>query len=151
VRSEELRVIGSELRERAGPVTDEAQRALARPSQNLDSSPPERRHLKGLLRSWGVGRASNPGRIRGGAPSEGSPEVEVKAKPAPGLLSIEHRCHQRPTRMPDGAADSRGREHPSPAPDGRNGRLGRPGPQCGPGIWMAWTLDLTRFVESRPF
>ena len=50
---------------------------------------------------------------------------------APGLKRYEPRCPQRPIRMQDGAADSRGRRHPLPAPDGRNGRFGYPGPQCG--------------------
>jgi len=41
-------------------------------------------------------------------------------------------------------------EHPFPAPDGRKVRLGRPGPQRGPGPWMAMSHASARLIESGP-
>ena len=65
-----------------------------------------------------------PGRDPRRSPKGREPGGRGPDKPAPRLLSIEPRCHQRPSRMQEGGRIAREGGTPSPRPMGATGGLG---------------------------
>ena len=131
-------------------MTDEARRALARPSRGLSSPPPRGRCLEGSVRSSGADLASNPGGTQGGAHTGGNPEGEARTSRTGAL---EYRAPVPSKILPEcriGRRIAGEGSIPSPRPMGATECSGAQGHSAGLGYELGEGADsLSRGWDSR--